>query len=40
MKILDYLKLRAKLEGVEHDLTQEFFDSHLRANSEDSKEGP
>jgi hypothetical protein len=30
MKILDYLKLRAKLEGVEHDLTQEFFDSHLR----------
>ena len=30
MKILEYLKLRAELEGVENDLTQEFFESHLR----------
>ena len=30
MKILEYLKLRAELEGVEHDLTEDFFESHLR----------
>ena len=30
MKILEYLKLRAELEGVEHDLTEEFFESLLR----------
>ena len=30
MKILEYLKLRAELEGVEHDLTQGFFEGYLR----------
>jgi hypothetical protein len=29
MKILEYLKLRAKIEGVEHDLTEQFFIGYI-----------